>query len=691
MPRLRIGIDVGGTFTDLCLFDQDTHEVHVAKVPSTPADPSQGMITGLQSLLRHQGASGSDVQYLAHGTTVGTNTLLQHQGARTGLLTTAGFRDLLEIGRQMRADLYDLQVDRPEPLVPRDLRLEVSERVDRDGRVVTPLDDAAARAAIRQLQAAHVEAIAICLLFAYLTPEHEARLKVLVTQLCPDTYVSVSHLVLPEFREYERLSTTVVNTYLGPVVSRYMAQLGRRVQQMDMPVAPYITQSNGGIISLAAAQQQPVRTVLSGPSTGVMAAAYIGQHIGYPHLITFDMGGTSTDVSLVEHGQPRLTTERDIAGHPIKTPMLDVHTVGAGGGSIAWIDRGGLLKVGPQSAGADPGPVCYGQGGTEVTVTDANVALQILNPNRLLGGDMTLDANAARAALVPLAEQLGMAPLDVAHGILAVVVANMIRAIRLISVQKGYDPRDFALMAFGGAGPLHAAWIAQELGSRRIVIPQRPGLACAYGLLVTDMRSDYTRTKLMPVNDLDLHQVNSIVRELEAQARAWLQAEGMAPEAQVLRRAVDMRYLGQNYELTVPLTAGDLGPEAIGQVLQAFYQRHERTYGYHTVGEPTEFVTFRVEARGMVPKAPLRADPLGDADPAAARVAVRQAYLGTAHGGLVSCPVYQRQLLRPGHRLTGPAIIEQMDTTTLILPGQQATIDAWHTIVIDVEGGVSQA
>jgi N-methylhydantoinase A len=686
MPRLRIGIDVGGTFTDLCLFDEDVGDLHVAKVPSTPADPSQGILAGLQTILERQGTPGSDVVYLAHGTTVATNTLIQHNGARAGLITTRGFRDLLEIGRQTRPDLYDLQVDRPEPLICRDLRLEVSERVYSDGRVLTPLNWDEVVAAVGQFKVAQVEAVALCFLFSYLMPEHEARVRELVAQEYPEAYLSVSHDILPEFREYERLSTTVVNAYLGPMVSRYIARLGEHIHNLGIPATPYITQSNGGIISLEAAQQQPVRTVLSGPSTGVMAAAYIGQQVGYPHVISFDMGGTSTDVSLVERGQPRLTTERDIEGYPVKTPMIDVHTVGAGGGSIAWIDRGGLLKVGPQSAGADPGPVCYGRGGTAVTVTDANVVLHILNPHHLLGGDMPIEAQAAQAALVPLAEQLQMEPLDVARGILAVVVANMIRAIQIISVQEGYDPRDFALVAFGGAGPLHAGWIARELDIRRILIPERPGIACAFGLLVTDMRSDYTRSKLMPIEEVNLAEVRAIFRDLEAQGQDWLAAECIPPERRVLRRAVDMRYIGQNYELTVPLPGGALGPAEIDDLLQAFYRVHERTYGYYAEAEPVQLVTFRVEALGQVPKAELKEYPAGRTNLAAALVETRQVYLGKVDGGFVSCPVYRRQGLQPGDQLAGPAIVEQMDTTALILPGQQATVDRWGTIVISLDG-----
>lgn len=682
MAHVRIGLDVGGTFTDLCLFDADTGEVRVIKVPSTPADPAQGILPAMQTGLERQQAQAAEVVSLAHGTTVATNTLLQHSGARVGLITTRGFRDLLEIKRQTRPDLYDLQVERPAPLIRRDRRLEVAERVASDGRILTPLHRDEVLAALHRLRQAQVDAVAVCFLFSYLVPEHEAQVRDLVAHAFPEAYVSVSHEVLPEFREYERLSTTVVNAYLGPVISRYVGRLGDRLRQFGLTLTPYITQSNGGIISLDVARRQPVRTVLSGPSTGVIGAAYLGQQLGYPQVITFDMGGTSTDVSLVEHGRPHFTTEREIAGHVIKTPMIDVHTVGAGGGSMAWIDRGGLLKVGPQSAGADPGPACYGRGGTVATVTDANVALQILNPRHLLDGDMPIEAQAARAALVPLAEALHMEPLEVARGVLAVVVANMVRAIQRMSVQRGYDPRDFALVAFGGAGPLHAGWIARELGIRRILVPERPGLACAFGLLVTDMRSDYTRSKLMPVEAVDVEEVQGVFHALEAQAHRWLDTEGIPRGRRVLRRAVDMRYVGQNFELTVPVPEGRLAAADLDTLLHAFYAAHERTYGYYTPGEPTQLVTFRLAACGLVPKATLREYAAATGEASEALVETRQVYLGKADGGLVTCPVYRRQALRPGHRLSGPAIIEQMDTTTLLLPGQRTAVDPWGTLVI---------
>ncbi len=684
MARLRIGVDVGGTFTDLCLFEEESGELFVAKVPSTPVDSSLGIMEGLRSILQLQGAQGSEIVYLAHGTTVATNTLIQHTGARTGLITTRGFRDLLEIGRQTRPDLYDLQVDKPVSLIPRDLRLEVEERVYSDGRILLPLNRQEAEAAIQKLKASQVEAIAVCLLYPYLFPAHEIQIKQLVEQYFPEAYISVSHEVLPEFREYERLSTTVVNAYLGPVISRYILNLGKRVKELGIRVEPYITQSNGGIISLDMTLKNPVRTVLSGPSTGVIGGAYVAQQAGYPNIITFDMGGTSTDVCLVEQGQPRVTTEREIEGYPVKTPMIDVHTVGAGGGSIAWIDRGGLLKVGPQSAGADPGPVCYGKGGTMVTVTDAHVMLQTLNPHYLLGGKMAIDAKASQVAIEELAGQMNMAPLEVARGIIAIVVATMVRAIRVISVQRGYDPRDFVLVAFGGAGPLHAGWIAQELGIKRILVPERPGIECAFGLLVTDIRSDYIRSKILPVQSGNLDEINALYQELEMRGHQWLNTEGIAPEKRLFRRLVDMRYIGQNYELTLPLPSKTLEPGDLAQLLHDFYRAHEQTYGYYADGEPTQFVTFRVEALGVVPKAKLREIPLSlEENPAQALSETRQIYLGKTEGGFVDCPVYHRQALQPGHRLDGPALIEQMDATTLILPGHTAKIDRYTNIIIE--------
>ncbi len=504
----RVGVDSGGTFTDVCLFDDASGRVEVWKVSSTPDDPSRGIAQGVEEGVGGIGARVADVGYFGHGTTVGTNALIQHRGARTGLITTAGFRDLLEIGRQKRPDLYDLQADKPPVLVARDLRLEVPERVLFDGRIETALDEQAVREAARALREAGVQAVAVCFLYGFVRPEHEAAARRIVAEECPDAFACASHGVAPEFREYERLSTVVVNAYLGPVMQRYIRRLAERLASLGLAVPPHLTQSNGGVIGFEQAGRMPVRTVLSGPSTGVIAAQEVGRMAGIGNLITFDMGGTSTDVALLQDGVCRLASEAVVHGYPIKAPMLDIHTVGAGGGSIAYVDSGGLLKVGPRSAGAYPGPVCYGNGNEEPTVTDANVVLQTLNPTHLLGGRMPVDQALAKRAIGRLAERLGMELMATAQGILAVVTANMARAIRVISVQRGHDPRDYTLAAFGGAGPLHAARLARELDIGRILVPRYPGILCAMGLLLTDLRADFASTRLVTLGHAALEEMS---------------------------------------------------------------------------------------------------------------------------------------------------------------------------------------
>jgi N-methylhydantoinase A len=484
----RMGVDSGGTFTDVCLFEDESGRIEVWKVSSTPDDPSRGIARGVEEGGARVGIAAGDISYFGHGTTVGTNALIQHRGVKTGLITSDGFRDLLEIGRQKRPDLYDMQADKPQVLVARDLRLEIPERVRHDGTVETRLDETALREAVRVLRDAGVEAIAVCFLYGFVRPEHEAIARRIIGEEFPAAFACAGHEVAPEFREYERMSTAVVNAYLGPVMQGYIRRLADRLADLGLRVAPHLTQSNGGVIGFEQAARLPVRTVLSGPSTGVVAAQAVGRMAGLPDLITFDMGGTSTDVALLAGGVCRLASEAVAHGYPIKAPMLDIHTVGAGGGSLAYVDSGGLLKVGPRSAGAFPGPVCYGHGASEPAVTDANVVLQTLNPEHLLGGRMAVRQDLARQAIGKLADLLGMGLMETAQGIISVVTANMARAIRVISVQRGHDPRDYTLAAFGGAGPLHAARLARELDIGRILVPRTPGILCAMGHRAQDAR-----------------------------------------------------------------------------------------------------------------------------------------------------------------------------------------------------------
>jgi len=681
----RLGVDSGGTFTDICLFDDATGRLEIWKVPSTPADPSEGIAQGASQALAAVDATMDAVSFLGHGTTVATNALIELRGVKTGLLTTDGFRDLLEIGRQKRPSLYDMNAEKPVPLVTRDLRLEVSERLNFDGSIAMPLDEDAVRQALQTLRAADVKAVAVCLIYGFLNTVHEARVLELVAEELPGVFVSASHQVAPEFREYERMSTTVVNAYLGPTMQRYIAKLAVRLRDLGLTVAPQLTQSNGGVIGFDAAARLPVRTVLSGPSTGVVAAQAISELAGFSHVITFDVGGTSSDVALLADGRCGLTGEAMVHGYPIKAPMLDIHTVGAGGGSIAEVDSGGLLKVGPRSAGADPGPVCYGRGNTEPTVTDANIVLQTLNPVEILGGRMKVERDLAVAAVQRLADRLGMPLIETAQGILSVVTANMARAIRVISVQRGYDPRDYALMAFGGAGPLHAARLAKSLDMKRVIVPLTPGTLCALGLLLTDLRTDFAVSRVVPLDDAAIARLDVDFAQLDAQATDWFARERITPERQMLARSADLRYLGQNYELTVALPAGEQAgqPEDVLRQLRADFERaHQQRFGFIAEGETIQIVTLRVQATGRVNKATLPTAPAASTPVATAIMAQRQVYLPEA-GGWVDTPVYARARLQPGHVFTGPAIVEQMDATTVVLPGMTARVDDYLNLILE--------
>lgn len=678
----RIGVDSGGTFTDVCLFDDATGRIEVWKVPSTPDDPSRGIAGGIAEGIARVGAVPAEVGYFGHGTTVATNALIQHRGAKTGLITTDGFRDLLEIGRQKRPDLYDLQADKPATLVERSMRLEVAERVLHTGAVETPLDIAAVRRAVATLKAAGVQAVAVSFLYGFVRPEHEQAVLRILAEDFPDAFACAGHEVAPEFREYERLSTAVVNAYLGPVMRGYIQLLAQRLADLGIAAAPHLTQSNGGVIGFGAAARLPVRTVLSGPSTGVVGAQAVGRLAGLDNLITFDMGGTSTDVALLANGESRLASEAVVHGYPIKAPMLDIHTVGAGGGSIAYVDSGGLLKVGPRSAGASPGPVCYALGSTEPTVTDANVVLQTLNPHYLLGGRMAVRQDLAQAAIAGLAGRLGMDGMATAQGILAVVTANMAKAIRVISVQRGHDPRDYTLVAFGGAGPLHAARLARELDIARILVPRSPGILCAMGLLLTDLRADFATTRLMPLGAAALPAISEVFDGLAIRAQQWFSEEGIAPDARRATRTVDMRYAGQNYELPVALPDGPVTAASLDTLAEGFATAHQRMYGFVAEGETVQLVTFRVESTGRVRKAAFQPRRERGADASAAVIGTREVWLPEA-GGFVACPIYDREKLDAGNRIAGPAIVEQMDATTVILPGMTGRVEPYLNLILE--------
>jgi N-methylhydantoinase A len=677
----RIGVDVGGTFTDFTLHDDEDGSIRFFKVPSTPHDPSEAIESGLVQMLANFGLQAENVGYLGHGTTVATNIVIERRGARTGLLTTKGFRDVLELGRQARPSIYDYRVQKPPVLVPRDRRLEVTERICADGSVLVPMDDASLEAAIDQLAEAGVESVAICFLHCYARPDHEARARSAVERRMPGVFVSVSSEVLPEFREFERMSTTVVNAFVGPRMGRYLDRFRERVKAIGIPAEPYTIHSNGGLMSVATVRNCPVRTCVSGPAAGVVGAAEIGRVAGLPNLITFDVGGTSTDVSLIYRSMPLYTSSRLVAGYPVKTPMLDIHVIGAGGGSIARIDDAGAMKVGPQSAGADPGPVAYGRGGTEPTITDANLVLGRLGAGTLLGGRMTIDLELARRVIADtVAKPLGLPIEAAALGIIQIANANMSRAIRSVSVEKGYDVSEFALAAFGGAGPLHAAEVAVECGIPRLLVPREPGTLCARGMLLSDLSSDYVRSHFDDASSESWAHTLTLFDEMIAEGSRWLDGELVAPGARSFKRVLDARYCGQNFEIKVDCDG--LDAKDLDRVIERFHEMHTQEYGYAIRTREVEFVSARVQAIGAVSKAP-QGRITGGISLSAAAVGERRLYVDIAQGWR-DATIYDRELLPVGVVVHGPAIINEMSATTLVFPGQTGMVDAFGNIIVEV-------
>lgn len=681
-----LGVDVGGTFTDFYAFREGDAAGLVHKTPSTPDNPARAIIEGLGELCAREGIDLGSVARLAHGTTVATNALIERKGGRVALVTTEGFRDLLEIGRQTRPHMYSLQADHPQPLVPRQRRFEARERVSADGRALVPLDEDSLAAAVAAVRDSGAEACAVCFLFSFVNPEHERRVAEALGTAAPEVYVSLSSEVRPEFREYERLSTTVLNAYLQPVMARYLDHLERELEGTAPRARVGINQSNGGLMSIPRARRFPIRSALSGPAAGAVGACFVARRSGRPDVITLDMGGTSADVALVRGYETGASFDRSVAGFPVRLPMVDINTVGAGGGSVAWFDRDGLLKVGPESAGADPGPVCYGRGGDRPTVTDANLVLGRLSPAGLLGGRMALDVEAARAAFAPVADRLGFAVERTAHGVLGIVVANMVRAIRAISVERGHDPRQFVLMPFGGAGPLHAREVAASLGIREILVPGSPGILCAQGLVVADLKEDFVRSVRTAVADETMEQIAGHVRELAAAAGAWFESESVPPEGRGLRLVLDMRYVGQNFELAVAVderAAEDQGalPSA-AELAQSFFLAHETNYGFHNPDDPVEIVNFRLTARAERPWPDERGEAAPERVAAPAPATKRPVFF--APDSPIETPIYDRAELVPGQVMTGPAVVEQLDATTLLFPGDRLRVDAAGSLSIEV-------
>jgi len=690
-----VGIDVGGTFTDAVLYDEESGALTVEKSPTTPADPRTGLLNALDKL----GVVLSRTGRVVHGTTIGTNAILERKGAQVWMLTTRGFRDTLEIARTNRTVLYDIRARKPAPLVPRERVVEVDERLGPDGAVLRPLGPDDVQSALGQLRAAVAgeapAALVVGFLHSYANPTHERTVARAATDALPGWFICTSEEVLPEFREYERFSTAALNAYIGPRVGGYLTGLGQALAGRGYAGRVFITTSSGGIVTAEVAARFPVHTVLSGPAGGVAAAVNLGRLTDSRNLITYDMGGTSTDVCLIEDLEPVLTTEQQIAGLPNRTPQIEINSIGAGGGSVAWIDEGGALRVGPRSAGADPGPACYGRGGSEATITDANVVLGRVAADVPLAGEVALDGMRAADALRALRRHVPDVPDEdtLAEGIVRIAVARMVGAIKEISIAKGHDPRDFALVAYGGAGPLHAAFIAEELEMPRVIVPPAPGNFSAFGALISDLRRDYVRTRLTPTRQGSFAEVSEVFAELAREARRDLTAEGIAPEDITLARTLGMRYVGQSWELLVRVPDDADGMAALER---AFQHAHERRYG-HAHDGPAEIVNFRLAATGAVPKPSLArwGDRSGNGErtgggggragaPASARLAAAErARRAVRFGGeALAVPVYERARLVGGLTVPGPAILEEMGSTTVVPPGWETTVGEWGELVL---------
>ena len=677
----RVGIDIGGTFTDVAMVEEQSGRIGIAKVLTTPRDFGQGVINGITQGLERYGIAAADVSLLSHATTVVTNALLEKKGARAGFIATRGFRDILELRRSSRPDLYDLFQDGPAILIPRRHRYEITERIDAQGEVVIPLADDELPALIDAIRAEKLETIAVSLMFSFLNDAHERRIGAALRAALPGVGVFLSCEVLPEIREFERASTTGVCAYVGPLLASYLERLSQATQALGLP-SLMVMGSSGGVFDIAEGLRMPAMAVESGPAAGVIAAQLAGRQLGRPDLISFDMGGTTAKASVIVNGEVSVTAEYEVGGaantkrwmhgtgHPIRVPVIDLAEVSAGGGSIAWVDPGGSLKVGPHSAGADPGPAAYGGGGTFPTVTDANVVLGLLDRDALLDGALKIDSPAAERAITDhVANRYNLTAAEAASRIIEVVNSNMAQALRIVSVERGHDPREFSLIAFGGAGPVHAVALAEELAIPEVIIPPAPGAFSALGLVATDLKRDYSRTLYADLGTVEASRVGDAIAAMETAGAAMLEAARVPAERRALLRQADVRYRRQAYELTIPVADGPITRESLEALAEQFHIKHAQTYGHANRNEPVQLVNLRLTALGRLPDLKLTQH----ADPGSARLRQRSVWFPTT--GFVDTPVHWRNGLTPGTNILGPAIIEALDSTTVLPPGWQALVD----------------
>ena len=693
----RLGVDIGGTFTDVVLVDERTGAILVAKVPTVPADPSDGFLNGIEKAFSKFAIAPEAIRFLVHATTIATNTIIQGKGAAAGLLTTAGFRDVLEIAYQTRPSLYDVFYDKPKPLVPRYRCLGVRERLGPGGQVLIPLDEDDVVRVGREFAQQAVEAIAVAFLHSYDNPQHERRVAAILREICPNIPVVLSSEVCPEFREYQRTSTTVVNAVLLPRIGPYISSLERRLGNRGVRAPLHLMTSGGGITSASTAARYPVTLIESGPAAGVIGAAYVGALAGYDRILSLDIGGTTAKVALVTGGRPMIASEFEVGGvarpggtvargqgYPVKTPVVSLVEIGAGGGSIALIDPGGALSVGPESAGAVPGPACYDQGGDAATVTDAHVALGHIDPDYFLGGDQRISRECAeRAIRTSVAGPLALSVPAAARAVVEIADTKMISSLRFVTIEKGIDPRDYVLVVSGGAGPLHAVALARGIGVRKVVVPPSPGLNSAVGLLATDLKHDFVRTYMRRTEHADLDAIQRIFSEMEASGQAMLSEAGVARDDVRLRYELDICYVGQSFSFRIPMADPGSTSAPIDEVVSRFHEAHREAYGFSNPAEPTQIVNLRLTATGEVERPRLRTLARRDPPAPAPRKGVRAVYVHGV-GGEVEHAVYERSGLMAGDRVSGPAIVEQMDTTTLIPADATAWVDQYGIITVDL-------
>jgi len=696
MSKYKLGIDVGGTFTDFVLLSEDEGGIEVGKTLTTPEDPSKAVITGSEEILKRTGVPIEDLFTLIHGTTIVTNTLIERKGAPTGLITTMGFRDILETGNEVRYDLYDLSIERPKPLVPRRFRLGVSERITAEGKIRVPLDLNEVRNAGRYFEKEGITSVAISLLHSYRNPIHERQIEECLRKEFPSFHISTSSRVSPEIREYERTSTTVANAYVQPIMKRYLRHIETQLKRGGFPGALYAMLSSGGITNVRLAEEFPIKLCESGPAAGALVASFYGNSIGLRDLISFDMGGTTAKICLINDGRPSYSREFEAArisrfkkgsGFSFKIPSIEMIEIGAGGGSVGSIDQMGLFKVGPQSAGASPGPACYGFGGEDPTVTDAALMLGYLNPHYFLGGEMALDLGRAREATKrKLADPLGMSVEEAAVGINKIVTENMAMATRIHVAERGKDPRCYALMAFGGAGPIHAFRLAELLKINTIICPPASGTASALGLLVTPMALDFSRSYVSKLDSINWEHVNEIYEEMEEEAISSLTETGASRGEIVFERSADMRYAGQFYEIASPISNGKVGPESLPEITRAFYQAYEKAFSRYMTNTPIQALTWHLRAQCPSPSLEVRFSGHEVIAREGKVKGYREAYF-PEQGTFIECPVYDRYSLRPGARLKGPAIVEERESTTIIGCDSEGSIDDGLNLIINRESG----